>query len=120
MRVVIADDDDAVREAVDAVLVDAGHEVVGAVSDGRAVVAAVRDREPDGVVLDLSMPVVDGISALRLLRDASPSLRIVVYTAFDDPDVAAELRAAGASAVVAKSADPLELLDALDDDVQGG
>ncbi len=59
------------------------------------------------------MPVLDGISALRLLHDASPELDIIVYTAFDDQDVADELHNAGATAVVPKSADPLELVDAL-------
>jgi response regulator NasT len=114
MRVVVADDQELVRVVLDHVLREAGHEVVAAVGDGRAAYLRTRELRPDAVVLDLGMPELDGIATLRLLRDSDPDLRIIVHTGFDDDDLTDELFAAGSDAVVVKSADPSELLRAVD------
>ncbi len=113
MRVLVADDQEIVRNLQDHVLTEAGHEVVAAVGDGREAFLRTRELNPDAVVLDLGMPNLDGIAALRLLRDTDPHLRIIVHTAYDDSELAGELYDAGSSAVVVKSADLKPLLQAV-------
>ena len=113
MCVLVADDQELVRKLLGHVLTEAGHEVIASVADGREAYLRTRELHPDAVVLDLGMPHLDGIAALRLLRDTDPDLRIVVHTAYDDPDLAGELYQAGSTAVVVKSTDPAPLLDAV-------
>ncbi len=115
MRVLVADDQEIVREVLGHVLAEAGHEVVAAVADGREAFLRTRELRPDAVVLDLGMPSLDGIAVLRMLRDSDPGLRIIVHTGYDDPDLAGELFVAGSTAVVVKSEDPSELLAAIGD-----
>lgn len=113
MRVLVADDHLSVRVLLATMLQEAGHEVVAAVGDGRQAFLRTRELTPDVVVLDLGMPDIDGIAALRLLRAADPLVRIVVFTGFDDTELEGELTAAGADAVVIKGGEPEALLDAL-------
>jgi len=113
MRVLVADDQELVRRLLGHVLAEAGHEVVASVGDGREAFLRTRELHPDAIVLDLGMPHLDGIAALRLLRDTDPDVRIIVHTAYDDPDLAGELHQAGSTAVVVKSADPAPLLAAV-------
>lgn len=113
MRVVIADDQEIVRKVLGLVLSEAGHEVVAAVGDGREAYLRTRELQPDALILDLGMPLLDGIATLRLLRDTDADLRVVVHTAYDDPILAEALAEAGATAVIVKSADPTPLLDAI-------
>jgi two-component system chemotaxis response regulator CheY len=114
MRVLVADDQEIVREVIGHVLSEAGHEVVATAADGREAFVRTRELHPDVVILDLGMPLLDGITTLRLLRDADPSVRIVVHTAYDDEALTVELYAAGSAAVVVKSTDTEPLLRALD------
>ena len=95
-------------------------EIVGAVSDGREVIAAARTEQPDVVVLDIAMPDVNGIAACRELKAAYPSIAVVLASAFDDSAFQQAAEAAGASAFVVKSA-AADLLDvAVQDAFRGG
>lgn len=114
VRVLVADDQEIVRKVLGHVLAEAGHEVIATVADGREAFLRTRELRPDAVVLDLGMPRLDGITALRLLRDTDPDLRIIVHTGYDDPGLSDELYEAGSSAVVVKSTDPEPLLRAVD------
>jgi two-component system chemotaxis response regulator CheY len=113
MRVVVVDDQEVVRKVVGHLLTQAGHAVVASVADGREAFLRTLELEPDAVILDLGMPQVDGIAALRLLREIDPDLRIIVHTAYDDPALGEALQEAGATAVVVKSEDPQRLLQAV-------
>src|SRR5215208_3328387 len=80
-RVLIADDHPLTRSALTALLAGNGFDVVGEAQDGGEAVAEARRLQPDLVLLDLSMPNVDGLQALPRLREAAPSCEVVVLTA---------------------------------------
>jgi DNA-binding NarL/FixJ family response regulator len=106
IRVVVVDDVDVMRALVRRVLDrDGRFVVVGEAADGRAAITETRLHQPDLVVLDLAMPVLDGISALPELRVACPSARIVVLTGFAEGAMGAAARAAGAVAYLEKGGD---------------
>jgi DNA-binding NarL/FixJ family response regulator len=115
IRVLLVDDEDLVRGGLRAIL-DAREdiEVVGEAADGAVVVPLVTSLRPDVVVLDLRMPLVDGIQATRDLRRrlAQPPRIRVVTTFGDDENVYAALHA-GADGFLPKSARPAEIVDAV-------
>ena len=82
LRVLIADDNDSVRAAVGRLL-KARFEVVGAVSNGRELVGAALAHRPDVIVSDLAMPLLDGLEALKVLRDAGDTTPFVLLTAIE-------------------------------------
>ena len=81
-RVVVIDDTRDIRELLSTVLTRSGMDVVGEAADGQAGVEVVRAERPDVVLLDLAMPVMDGIEALPLIRALVPDARIIVLSAF--------------------------------------
>jgi DNA-binding NarL/FixJ family response regulator len=108
-RVMVADDHRRFREALVALLELDGFEVVGQAVDGVDAVALAKQVWPDVVVMDLSMPVMNGLDATRLVRDALPSTPVVVLTAFTGDELERAALAAGATAYVAKDANLEEL-----------
>jgi DNA-binding NarL/FixJ family response regulator len=111
IRVVVADDQALVRSGF-RVLVDVADdmEVVGEAADGAEAVALVAAHLPDVVLMDIRMPVLDGIEATRAITSANPSTRVLILTTFDlDEYVYAALRA-GASGFLLKDTRPEELL----------
>jgi CheY-like chemotaxis protein len=111
-RILVADDHDKTRAAI-ANLLASDFDVVAAVADGRAAVEAAAAGYPDVVVLDISMPVLDGFEAAALIRDLPDPPRIVFVTAYDDPSIASVAFALGASAVVRKRDMVAELVPAI-------
>ena len=119
VTVVVADDTDDVRMLVRFTLeFDGRFDVVGEACDGREAVDLCSSMQPDALILDLHMPVLDGARALPLVQAVSPGTAVVVYTAFSTPEVAAELHTAGAAAVVTKTAKPSDLADVVFDCVE--
>jgi DNA-binding NarL/FixJ family response regulator len=115
LRVLIADDQQLVRSGFRMILESEGDmEVVAEAADGREAVAAIRDRKPDVALMDLRMPVMDGIAATaEVVADEQVPTRVLVVTTFDtDEHVYAALRA-GASGFVLKDAPPEELASAV-------
>jgi DNA-binding NarL/FixJ family response regulator len=111
IRVVVADDQALVRSGF-RVLVDVAPdmEVVGEAADGAEAVALVAEHMPDVVLMDIRMPVLDGIDATRQVTAASPATKVLILTTFDlDEYVYAALRA-GASGFLLKDTRPEELL----------
>jgi DNA-binding NarL/FixJ family response regulator len=78
MRIVLVDDQPLVRNGIASLLRSRGHDVVGEAGDGQEAIEIVRRTAPDLVLMDLRMPVLDGLSATRLLRTEHPDLKIVV------------------------------------------
>jgi DNA-binding NarL/FixJ family response regulator len=111
--VLVADDHRRFREALVALLELDGFEVVGQAADGADAVALAKQVRPDVVVMDLKMPVLNGLDATRLVRDALPSTPVVVLTAFTGDELERAAAAAGATAFVAKDANLEELRAAL-------
>ncbi|MFT4212942.1 MAG: response regulator transcription factor [Microbacterium sp.] len=116
IRVLIADDQPLIRTAVAQILAADGRvEVVAEAADGEAAVEAARGEHPDVVLMDIRMPVLDGIAATeRICADpALASVRVLVLTTFEDDDnVVAALRA-GASGFIGKGAEPDEIVRAV-------
>ena len=118
-RVLLADDHRLLREAFTRLL-ETDCEVVGAVADGRALLAAAPEVRPDIVVLDVAMPLLNGLDAARQLKRAMPHVKVIFLTMNEDPEVAAEAFRAGASGYLLKRTTSSELLDAIRDVQKGG
>ena len=110
IRVVIVDDHELVREGLAELLAfDGDIEVAATASDGSAAVSVVGDAEPDVVLMDLSMPDVDGIEATRRVLADHPGMRVVALTSFSEgPQVLGALDA-GAIGYVLKDTSPGDL-----------
>ncbi len=102
IRILLADDHALLREGLRKSFEAAGDTVVGEASTGEEAVALAKALLPDVVLMDLSMPVMDGIEATKLIRDALPSVRVAVLTMHDDIDRTRNAIAAGASAYLSK------------------
>ncbi len=101
IRVLLADDHEAMLDRV-ARLLATECRVVGTATDGQQALEAAQDLEPDVLVLDISMPVMNGIETAHRLREAGAEARIVFLTVHDDPDFAREALEAGALGYVIK------------------
>jgi two-component system, NarL family, response regulator DesR len=114
IRVLLADDQALVRGALAAMLgLEPDIEVVAQVSSGDEVLPAAQAAKPDVALLDVQMPVKDGITAAAELHRAVPSCRIVVCTTFGRPGYLSRAMAAGAVGFVVKDAPPEQLVDAV-------
>jgi DNA-binding NarL/FixJ family response regulator len=113
-RVLLADDQELMRMGFRMVMdTQADLSIVGEASNGREAVAAVRELEPDVVLMDVRMPEMDGVQATREIVDSGSASRVVILTTFDlDEYVYAALRA-GASGFLLKDAPPADLLSAI-------
>jgi DNA-binding NarL/FixJ family response regulator len=112
IRVVIADDQELVRDGF-AMILDAQPdiEVVAQAGDGAAALAAVRDHQPDVVLMDVRMPDIDGLEATRrLMALAPPRPRVLILTTFDLDDYVYEALSAGASGFLLKDAPRAQLI----------
>jgi DNA-binding NarL/FixJ family response regulator len=102
VRVLVVDDHQMLREALVGMLEVTGFEVVGAVADGADATALASQLAPDVVLMDLSMPVLNGLDATRLLREVAPATAVVAFSAFDSPELKHQAFAAGAVAYLPK------------------
>ncbi len=121
LRIVVADDHPVYRDGLALLLGSvAGLEVVGTAADGAEAVAVVREQLPDVVVMDVQMPVLDGIEATRRIAAEVPSVGVVVLTmSEDDGTVFAAVRA-GARGYLLKGADQEEVVRAITTVASGG
>ena len=85
-------------------------DVVGSVADGSAVLEAAQRLQPDVIVLDLNLPNVNGLKACRQITQVNPEMKVIVFTAMNDPDIRQRSFEAGASAFVSKTAGDGDLL----------
>jgi DNA-binding NarL/FixJ family response regulator len=114
LRVVIADDHRLFAEALEAILAaDERIEVVGQAGDGSEAVELARTLEPDVVLMDVSMPVLDGFEATREIRAAGESVRVLMLTGSNSREDVERSREAGASGYVTKDRIASELVAAI-------
>jgi two-component system, NarL family, response regulator LiaR len=103
MRVLIADDQDFIRRGLRAVLSDEKDiEVCAEAIDGRDALVKSLEFRPDVVIIDIIMPRMDGIEAIRLIHKALPQAKILSLSQYDIPEMVNEIEQAGASAFVSK------------------
>jgi DNA-binding NarL/FixJ family response regulator len=111
VRVMLVDDDDLMRAGLRSVLSsDETIEVVGEAGDGREAVDRIRKLRPDLVLMDIRMPDLDGISATREVLAATPDVKVVVLTTFEQDDYIFDALSAGASGFLLKRTQPEELI----------
>lgn len=119
IRVLLADDHEEVLARVRAILGE-DFDIVGSVNNGRDAVEETERLNPDVLVIDISMPVLNGLQAASQLRDVNRGTKIVILTVHEDPDFVAAALAAGASAYVTKEDVTTDLLPAIYEVLQGG
>ncbi|WP_396415574.1 MULTISPECIES: ANTAR domain-containing response regulator [unclassified Kocuria] len=112
-RVVVAEDDSMIRMDVVEMLSAEGYEVVGEAADGRRAVELAREHEPDLVLMDVKMPVLDGISAAEEIA-AERIAPVVLLTAFSQKELVERAREAGAMAYVVKPYTAADLIPAIE------
>jgi DNA-binding NarL/FixJ family response regulator len=114
LRIVIADDQASVRQGL-VLLLDGlpDIDVVGAAADGEQALDLVAEQHPDAILLDLNMPVLDGIGAIRRLRAEHPDVAIVVLTTYADDSSVLDALRAGARSYLTKDADHADIARAL-------
>lgn len=119
LRVVLADDHQLLRDALRQGLESAGHRVVGEASDGHQAVAMVGRHDPDVVLMDVSMPGMDGIDATRRIIEADRRRRVLILSMHVDPDVIRRALRAGAVGYLTKDSDLDTVLAAVSSAVDG-
>jgi DNA-binding NarL/FixJ family response regulator len=117
-RFLIADDHSIFAEALKAFL-ERTYAVVGVVADGRALVEAARSLKPEVIVVDVGMPVLNGLDAARRIKGDNPNIKFIFLTMQADPNLAAAALELGPIAFVLKHATGTELLKAIDHVLHG-
>jgi DNA-binding NarL/FixJ family response regulator len=113
IRVLLADDEHFVAALRELIAGQPNLEVVGTAADGLEAIERADELEPDAVVIDLHMPLLDGVTAVARLRTDHPSLCVIALTGDDAPKLHAAVQEAGADGVLLKR----ELVDALSDQI---
>jgi DNA-binding NarL/FixJ family response regulator len=114
VRVLLVDDDDLMRAGLGAVLSsDESIEVVGEAGKGRQALPQTRELRPDVVLMDVRMPDLDGITATREVLSATPDVKVLMLTTFEDDEYLFGALAAGASGFLLKRTSPEELIAAI-------
>jgi DNA-binding NarL/FixJ family response regulator len=111
--VLVADDEDTLRQSLCELLVDFGFRVVGEAANGSEAVKLSRQLLPDIALLDLRMPVLDGIGAARMIKEQIPSTQVVILTAYDDESLRDEAHQAGVYCYLVKGCSPGLMRDIL-------
>jgi DNA-binding NarL/FixJ family response regulator len=119
-RVVLADDHDVVRQGLKRLLDRAPEiEVVGEASDGLEALESVKELQPDVLLLDIEMPVMDGIEVARRLQESNVEVRILVLSAYDDREYIRALLDIGVSGYLVKGEETAKIVEAVRGVAQG-
>lgn len=121
IRLVIFEDNEVLRNSLETLL-DGTEEyaVIGAYADVLNAAVVMRHDAPDVVILDIDMPKMDGISAIPIIKEASPEVSVVMYTQFEDDEKLFSSLCAGADGYVLKKTSPLRLFEAISEVCHGG
>lgn len=119
MRVLIADDHPLFREGLRALLEARGVDVVGVAQDGQQAVELAQQLQPDVVLMDLQMPIMDGLTATRLISAAQPETRVVILTASEHESDLFEAIKSGAQGFILKNLEPAPFFDLLQGVMRG-
>lgn len=117
--ILIADDHALFAEGL-RLLLEKTYRIVGTVSDGRALLAAAGKLRPEVIVVDIGMPLLNGLDAARRIRQQLPKAKLVFLTMQDDPNLAAAAMELGSAAFVLKHSAGSELLNAIEQVLHGG
>jgi len=118
-RVLLADDHALIRQGLKTLLETRGFQVVGEASDGQETLRAIEKTRPDVAIVDISMPVLNGIDAARELKKSSPRTKIIVLTQHDEDQYVTEALRAGVKGYVLKSQAAQDLVHAIEEVCRG-
>jgi DNA-binding NarL/FixJ family response regulator len=118
ITILLADDHTMFSAALQKLL-EPEYEVIGCVKDGRALLKTAMDQKPDLVLLDIGMPLLNGLDAGRELKKMMPRVKLIFLTMNPDPDIASEAFRIGASGYLLKNSEGEELLQAVRNAVRG-
>jgi two-component system response regulator NreC len=113
IRIVLADDHVLVRQGFKSLLEREGYQVVGEASDGQEVLRQVKSLQPDIAVMDISMPILNGLNAARELTQSFPKIKTILLTQHDEDQYVSEALEAGVKGYVLKSQVASDLLQAI-------
>ena len=119
-RLLLADDHAVVRHGLRALLEKEGFHVAGEACDGQDVVRLASDVRPDIAILDISMPLLNGLDAARELRKISQNIKVILLTRHDEPQYVTEALRAGVKGYVLKSQAATDLVEAIQQVAHGG
>ena len=111
--VLIADDAAFMRMMIKNILTDAGYEIVGEAENGTVAVSKYRELKPDLTTMDITMPEMDGLAALKEIRDQNPEARVVMCSAMGQQSMVIESIQAGARDFIVKPFQPERVLEAV-------
>jgi two-component system chemotaxis response regulator CheY len=106
LNVMVVDDSSTVRRLFESILKQLGHKVVATADNGAAAITAFNAYKPDLVIMDITMPVMDGIEATEKILAVYPDARIIVATSHTTKDVVLKARSAGARGYILKPVNP--------------
>ncbi len=112
-RIILADDHKMLTEAFEGLLAD-DYEIVDMVADGHALIESVARHQPDLIVVDVSMPLLNGLEAVRKINKSLPDVKIIFLTVNGDPELVTEAFRCGASGYVLKNSAASELINAIE------
>lgn len=114
IRLVIADDHEIFRDGLSLMLSKQQHiQLAGQAENGRELISLVNEVQPDVIMTDVKMPIMDGIEATRSLLSQHPDLKIIALSMFDEENLIVDMLEAGAKGYLLKNADKQEILDAI-------
>jgi len=120
IRILLADDHDVVRSGLRALLrTSPDFAIVGEAVDGEEAVRMTQETKPDVVIMDISMPNLDGIAATKVIKDKLPDVKVVILTVHEDEEYAYQVLRAGASGYVLKNAGKKDIFKAIESAVSG-
>ena len=113
-RCLVVDDHSVVRQGLDLLFGDIDDlEIVGQVSNGEEALRAVEELQPEVVLMDVRLPGIDGVSAVKRIHETSPNVKFVIFSAYGDKRLLSDAIAAGARGYVMKGSPPDDLLRAI-------
>jgi DNA-binding NarL/FixJ family response regulator len=121
IKVIIFDDNDSLRDSVAMLLKESGDfTLAGAYADCLDVMNNIRNTKPDVVIMDIDMPGMSGIEAVKVIRNNFPTVQVLMFTVFDDDEKVFAAIKAGAGGYILKNAEPQNLLHAISEVYNGG
>ena len=121
IKIAIFEDNNSLRESLVYLLKNmAEYEVVGDYNNCKDATNVARVYEPDVVLMDIDMPGIDGISGVRMIKEARPNTSVIMYTVFEDDEKLFQCLCAGANGYLLKKTHPSKLFDAIKEVLDGG